>query len=67
MPSCTRSDLKPAIDLPDERLDDLQSQSLGASRRETVRQAGSIATRKRYRENLAKAYADEAAGIGPKP
>ena len=27
----------------------------------------SEATRKRYRDNLAKAYADEAAGIGPKP
>ena len=27
----------------------------------------SEATRKRYRDNIAKAYSDEAAGIGPKP
>jgi hypothetical protein len=27
----------------------------------------SEATRKRARDNLAKAYSDEAAGIGPKP
>jgi hypothetical protein len=32
-----------------------------------MQERDSEATRKRYRDNLAKAYADEAAGIGPKP
>jgi hypothetical protein len=32
-----------------------------------MQERDSQATRKRYRDNLAKAYADEAAGIGPKP